>query len=83
MRKYVFGLCLVLSSFGVIANEYKMVGEKNEQTSSDNCYKPNIIGCGPCFKRCMSQNQSEQRKDVASSPSKAKKSSGKQSTTAQ
>lgn len=83
MKRYVLALCLALSSFLVFANDSKLVGEKNENTSNDQCYKPNIIGCGPCFKKCMSQNSSQYRGEVTNLNPKAKKAGGKQSTTAQ
>jgi hypothetical protein len=83
MTKYFFIASFFMISMVAIANEKSMLGERNASTTSDPCQAQNIVGCGPCFKACMSQHHGDLKKDVANSPSKSQKRSGKQSTTAQ
>lgn len=66
MKKYlVLVLLLVFSSVSfaakrTAASQAKMMyGERNEFTTDDPCQAPNIVGCGPCFKACMSQHHGD------------------------
>ena len=83
MTKYFFILSFFMMSMLAFANEKTMLGERNASTTSDPCQAPNIVGCGPCFKACMSQHNGDLKKEVSSSTSKSQKRAGKQSTTAQ
>lgn len=82
MKKYFFIMSFLLLSSVAFSDEKNMLGERNASTTSDPCQAPNIVGCGPCFKACMAQHSGDLKKDVSSSPSKAKKR-GQQTTTKQ
>lgn len=83
MTKYFFIFSCLMISMLAFANEKTMLGERNASTTSDPCQAQNIVGCGPCFKACMSQHHGDLKKDVSSSATKTQKRAGKQSTTAQ
>lgn len=69
-------LCLASVSFA--ANNSGKVGQKDSSNDSDPCNKPEIIGCGPCYKQCLEQNSVEGAKadtSRGSSTSKNRKGS--------
>lgn len=69
-------LCLASVSFA--ANSSGKVGQKDSSNDSDPCNKPEIIGCGPCYKQCLEQNSAEGAKadtSRSSSTSKTRKGS--------
>lgn len=64
MKKYLVLVLIVISSVSYAkrnsASQSKMMyGERNEFTSDDPCQAPNVVGCGPCFKVCMSQHHGD------------------------
>lgn len=64
MKKYLALALIVISSVSYAkrnsASQGKvMYGERNEFTTDDPCMAPNVVGCGPCFKACMSQHHGD------------------------
>ncbi len=41
------------------ANNSAKLGQKDHNTDSDPCNKAEILGCGPCHKQCLEQNNIE------------------------
>ncbi len=78
---FVLSLMLLsLSAFG--AKDMAKVGEVAQDGSASNeCERPSVKGCGPCYKACLMQNNSEGIKNVnsASAPQKGSSKTGVQS----
>ncbi len=87
MKKYLI-FTLILVSFGAHAmkgqSDPKMIfGERNQFTTDDPCQAPNIVGCGPCFKACMAQQQGDNFQEESSFAQKPAKPAGKGSVKTQ
>lgn len=63
---FVLSLMLLsLSAFG--SKDMAKVGEVAQDGSASNeCERPSVKGCGPCYKACLMQNNSEGVKTVNS-----------------
>jgi hypothetical protein len=59
MKKYLATSLFLLVSVSYAASNSVKLGQKDHHTDSDPCNKPEIIGCGPCHKQCLEQNNLE------------------------
>lgn len=80
MKKYLAITLLCLASVSFAASNSVKLGQKDHNSDPDPCNKPEILGCGPCHKQCLEQNNIEGYKDV--NVSQKKPSGGSKSSTA-
>lgn len=64
MKKYLAITLLCLASVSFAASNGVKLGQKDQNSDPDPCNKPEILGCGPCHKQCLEQNNIEGYKDV-------------------
>ena len=87
MKKYLIFALIVISSTAHAMkgqSDPKMIhGERNQFTTDDPCQAPNIVGCGPCFKACMAQQQGDNFQEESSFAQKPVKPAGKGSVKTQ
>ncbi len=88
MKKYLILCLIVISSVAHAVKasqaDSKMIhGERNQFTTDDPCQAPNIVGCGPCFKACMAQQQGDNFQEESSFAQKPAKPAGKGSVKTQ
>lgn len=79
MKKYLAISLLCLASVSFAAGNSVKLGQKDHNSDPDPCNKPEILGCGPCHKQCLEQNNIEGYKDVnvsSKKPAGGNKSSG-------
>ena len=83
MKKYLVIALLSLASMSLASANAIKLGQKDHNSDPDPCNKPEILGCGPCHKQCLEQNNIEGAKadTTRGGPSNAK--SGKASATKQ
>ncbi len=72
MKNYI-ALTFMLLSFSAFASkESGKVGEVPQNGSASNeCERPSVKGCGPCYKACLMQNNSEGIKSADAVKAKA------------
>lgn len=83
MKKYLAISLLCLASVSFAAGNSVKLGQKDHNSDPDPCNKPEILGCGPCHKQCLEQNNIEGYKDVNVSQKKPKGGNGSSSATKQ
>lgn len=59
MKKYLAVSLLILASVSFAAGNSVKLGQKDHNSDPDPCNKPEILGCGPCHKACIQQNNNE------------------------
>lgn len=71
MKKYIALTMMFLSLTAFGAKDSARVGEVAQDGSASNeCERPSVKGCGPCYKACLMQNNSEGIKQVNSASGK-------------
>lgn len=83
MKKYLAISLLCLASVSFAAGNSVKLGQKDHNSDPDPCNKPEILGCGPCHKQCLEQNNIEGAKADTSRSSSTSGKSGKASATKQ
>lgn len=83
MKKYFAITLLCLASVSFAAGNSVKLGQKDHNSDPDPCNKPEILGCGPCHKQCLEQNNIEGAKADTSRSSSTAGKSGKASATKQ
>lgn len=83
MKKYLAISLLCLASVSFAAGTSVKLGQKDHNSDPDPCNKPEILGCGPCHKQCLEQNNIEGAKADTSRSAPTAGKSGKASATKQ
>lgn len=83
MKKYFAITLLCLASLSFAAGNSVKLGQKDHNSDPDPCNKPEILGCGPCYKQCLEQNNLEGAKADTSRGSSPAVKGGKASATKQ
>ena len=83
MKKYLAISLLCLASVSFAAGTSVKLGQKDHNSDPDPCNKPEILGCGPCHKQCLEQNNIEGAKADTSRSSTPAGKNGKASATKQ
>jgi hypothetical protein len=83
MKKYLAISLLCLASISFAAGNSVKLGQKDHNSDPDPCNKPEILGCGPCHKQCLEQNNIEGAKADTSRSSSPSVKNGKASATKQ
>ena len=72
MKNYIALTFMLLSLSAFASKEVGKVGEVAQDGSASNeCERPSVKGCGPCYKACLMQNNSEGIKSADSGKAKA------------
>lgn len=72
MKNYIALTFMLLSLSAFASKESGKVGEVAQDGSASNeCERPSVKGCGPCYKACLMQNNSEGIKSADGNKAKA------------
>lgn len=65
MKNYIALTFMLLSLSAFASKDAGKVGEVAQDGSASNeCERPSVKGCGPCYKACLMQNNSDGIKQV-------------------